>query len=243
MLAVGIVLGFFLGGLAPRRELAEREERIAQLTRELEEDGPRGGFRSPVPGLDRILRDPEPPPSPRGAPLPAAGGERAEPRAEGDAPEPLVEPLDGGVPPIGWRDRWRERASSPAEQLAAFQRAASVQRVRRVQSRAALAEQAGLDDAELAEVDAALSEMNAELLGHGEELVILATGEAPPAARDLLGITHDVTGILHRAQLRLEAIVGPERAAGVDPSALEIWNHVDLARLEPAARAALSRVP
>ncbi|MCZ7680694.1 MAG: hypothetical protein M5U28_18760 [Sandaracinaceae bacterium] len=83
MLAVGIVLGFFLGGLAPRRELAEREERIAQLTRELEEGGPRGGFRSPVPGLDRILRDPEPPPSPRGVPLPAAGGERAEPRAEG----------------------------------------------------------------------------------------------------------------------------------------------------------------
>jgi hypothetical protein len=50
-----------------------------------------------------------------------------------------------------------------------------------------------------------------------------------------------VTGILHRAQLELEEVLGPERAAAVDPSALEVWNHVDLGQLEPAARAALER--
>lgn len=238
MLAVGIVLGFFLGGLAPRRELSERDERIAELERELEEGDPGGGFRSPVPGLDRILRDPEP--VDRGVPLPAAQGEAESGRGEDERVE-VEDYGDGGVPPIGWRDRWRDRA--PSEQLGAFQRAASVQRVRRVQSRAALAEQAGLEEEELAEVDAALSQMNAELLGHGEELVLLAMSDEPPPARELLGITHDVTGILHRAQLRIEEIVGPERAAAVDPSALEIWNHVDLAQLEPAARAAVQRAP
>jgi hypothetical protein len=241
MLAIGIVLGFFLGGLAPRREVAERDERIARLERDLDAEGQSGGgFRSSVPGFDRILRDPAP--IDRGVPLP--GPEEEVTRADGTAESvELDEGGDGGVPPGGWRDRWADRASSPSEQLAAFQRAASVQRVRRLQSRAALAEQAELDDAELAQVDTALADMNAELLGHGEELVILAMSEQPPTARELLGITHDVTGILHRAQLRLETIVGPERASAIDPSAIEIWNHVDLAQLEPAARAAVQRLP
>ena len=44
----------------------------------------------------------------------------------------------------------------------------------------------------------------------------------------------------HACLLRLEEIVGPERAASVDPSTLEIWNHVDLARLAPTARAAVA---
>jgi hypothetical protein len=112
-----------------------------------------------------------------------------------------------------------------------------------MQSREALRQQGDLSDEEIDEVDAALQEMNEEIYGHGEELVVLAMGDEPPAARDLLGITHDVTGILHRAQLRLETILGPERAANVDPSALEIWNHVDLAQLEPAARSAIERSP
>lgn len=240
MLAVGIVLGFFLGGLAPRRELAERDAHIARLERELEQGGGGGGaFRSPVPGLDRILRDPEPS-ADRGVPLPAEGtpAAAADPGAD---PAALPEPLDGGVRPIAWRERWPAGGGSTGDRLEAFRRAAALQRVRRVQSRAALAQQAGLDESELAEVDAAIAQMNEELLGYGEELVLLAMSDEPPAARELLGITHDITGILHRAQLRLEAIVGPERAASVDPSALEIWNHVDLARLEPAVRAAIER--
>lgn len=236
MLAIGIVIGFVLGGIAPRREVVDREEEIARLERALaESDGPRGGWRSPVPGLDRILREPE-----RGRTLPGAASaeleERAAPAERGEERE-LAQLGDGGVPREGWRERWEEGA--PDERMEAFQRAVSIQRVRRVQSRAALAEQAGLDDEELATLDTALGEMNAELHGHGEELLVLALGDEAPAPRDLLGITHDVTGVLHRAQLRLEALVGPERMESVDPSALEIWNFIDLAELEPAARAAI----
>jgi hypothetical protein len=148
---------------------------------------------------------------------------------------------DGGV--ATWRDRWRERRAERGSDdvLESFDRVSAIQDVRRVQSRAALVEQAGLDEEEVAALDEELRAMNEELVGHGEELLVLALDDEPPSARDLLGITHDVTGILHRAQLRIEALVGPERAANVDPSALEIWNHVNLGELEPAARAAAER--
>lgn len=241
-LAIGIVIGFVLGGIAPRREVVDREEEIARLERALREgDGPRGGWRSPVPGLDRILREPE-----RGRALPSAAPQRREQPGEAATEERAAEleqtqAGDGGVPRESWREQWQERA--PDERIEAFRRAASIQRVRRVQSRAALLEQAGLDEEEVAQLDAALGEMNAELHGHGEELLLLALGDEAPAARDLLGITHDVTGILHRAQLRLETLIGPERLEGVDPSALEIWNFIDLAELEPAARAVVERAP
>ncbi len=228
-LAIGIVIGFVIGGVAPRRELVLREAEVAQLTEQLGRADQGGGWRSPVPGLDRILRGPE---EENGVPLPPAGSESETTNAD----------LDGGVAPIAWRERWRERRSDPEERLDAFRRAASIQRVRLVQSRAALAQQANLNEAELAQVDSVLSDLNTELRGHGEELVLLTMSDEPPSARELLGITHDVTGILHRAQLQLETIVGDERRQQVEPSALEIWNHVDLSQLEPAARAAVQQV-
>ncbi|HHH27931.1 MAG TPA: hypothetical protein ENK57_06260 [Polyangiaceae bacterium] len=242
--SVGIVVGFLLGGIAPRLEVQARQAEIAELERQLAE-APTGGWRSPVPGLDRILRVGE-----AERPLPLGSPERQpESGRPDDVDERSAERYepDGGVPDGGmaadrrWQDGWRERG--PTERLTAFQRAASIQRVRRVQSRAALIQQAGLDEDAQVELDEALQEMNEALYGHGEELIMLAMSDEPPAARDLLGITHDLTGIMHRAQLRIEAVVGPERVADVDESALEIWNHVDLAQLEPAARAALRGSP
>ncbi|MCB9598697.1 MAG: hypothetical protein H6719_38635 [Sandaracinaceae bacterium] len=233
--AIGVVVGFLLGGVGPRLEVAERDETIADLEERLAE-ADTGGWRSPVPGFDRILRAPEEerplPPIARGP-----DGEPDEPGRDGPREREAVAYDDGGVPPPRWRDDWRQ--DSPGDRLTAFRRAASIQRVRRLQSRAALGQQADLSPEEMVEVDAALTEMNAALLGHGEELILLAMSDEPPAAADLLGITHDVTGILHDAQLRLEGIVGPERLGDVDPSAIEIWNHVDLAQLEPAAQRAM----
>ena len=237
--ALGLALGFVLGGVAPRLTVEERDEEIAALERQLE-SADTGGWRSPVPGLDRILRAPREEAGPE-RPLPIEA-----PPAEGERTSTDGGVLsDGGAAPRRWREAWRDRAEDvgPSERLSAFQRAASIQNVRRLQARAALRQQGDLSDEELTEVDRELEAMNAELQGHGEELITLAMGNEPPPARDLLGITHDVTGILHRTQLRLEGILGPDRAADVDPSALEIWNFVDLYRLEPAARAAIQRMP
>ncbi len=235
--AIGLVAGFVIGGVGPRRELADAQREIDRLEDELESGG--GRWRSPVPGLDRILRSPdgegEAPVGDDREPMPSA------PEVEGQALQ-AVDGLDGGVPRESWRDRWRSRArESREERYDAFTRAASVQRVRRIQSRAALLEQAELTDEEEAELDSVLGDLNDSLAGYGEEILLLAARDEPPPPRDLLGITHDVTGILSTAQQRLEALLGPERMGQTDPSAVEIWNHVDLDRLEPAARAALER--
>ena len=239
VLAVGIVVGFLVGGIGPRLDVERRDAQIADLERRLE-TADTGGWRSPVPGLDRILR------APRAVERPLPAVEPGDPE-DLQPPEEVAEgaPVDdGGAPDVRprWRERWQE-SSSPQERLAAFRLAASLQRVRRLQSRAALRQQANLTNEEMVEVDEALGAMNAELFGNGEELIMLAMSDEPPEARDLLGITHDVTGILHRAQLRLEGIVGPERVGQIDPAAMEIWNHVDLAQLEPAAEAAMRSAP
>jgi hypothetical protein len=225
-LAIGIVVGFALGGVGPRRELVETRDEVARLEEELAESGSGSGFRSAVPGLDRILRAPPETETQRERRRDDERSERRRRRRSGDAGP----------------DERRDGDGEREDPLAAFGRAAAVQRVRNVQSRAALEQQADLDPEALAEVDAAFLEMNEELAGYGEELLLLALDGERPAPRELLGITHDVTGILHRAQLRLEEIVGPERMGDVDPEALEIWNHVDLEQLEPAARAAVDRM-
>ncbi len=236
-LAAGVVVGYVLGGVAPRDRLAEREAEVARLERELAEARP-GEWRSPVPGIDRILR----------APAEADGRERASERAdeqgERDERDQAAVGPDGGVGEMRWQRRWRERgeAESADERLDGFHRIASLQHVRRAQSLAALTEQAHLSDQEQREVEDALATMNDALAEHGEELVFLAFDDQPPEARDLLGVTHDVTGILYDAQLRLEEIVGEDRMHEVEPSAIQIWNHVDLRRLEPAARAAADRL-
>ncbi len=236
--AAGVVVGFVLGGVGPRRELAAAEDEIQRLEAAMESGG--STWRSPVPGLDRILRTPgDDAPREEGDPVAHPGAEAT------DGPRVAMDGVDGGVPGEEretWRDRWRSRARrSREERYDAFTEAATVQRVRRIQSRAALLEQADLDDDEAAELDGILDELNGSLAGYGEEILMLASRDEPPPARDLLGITHDVTGILAGSQRRLEELLGPERMAGVDTSALEIWNHVDLDRLEPAARATLER--
>ena len=235
--AAGVVLGFVLGGFGPRRQLAEAEREVARLQAEQQRGG--GTWRSPVPGLDRILTSPERDSTETG------GDEKDEerPLAEADPTEdaPAVA-ADGGVARRGWRERWRRGGrEGAAERYSAFERAASVQRVRRVQSRAALVQQGPLEGEEQVELDQLLGEMNDSLAEYGEEILMLASRDQPPQPRDLLGITHDVTGVLAQAQQRLESLLGPERAAAVEPTALEIWNHVDLDRLEPAARAELTR--
>ena len=232
-LALGVLVGFVLGGVGPRRELVASQEQVAELEEELESAPGEGTLRSTVPGFARILRPP-----------PRRRGDQDEGGDEGRDEERTVR-FDAGVPPDavpslgapGAPD-FDDEEESP---YSAFQRAASVQRVRMVQSRAALVEQGDLDPEEVEALDAALETMNGALVGYGEELLLLAQGGERPPPRELLGITHDVTGILQTAQLELESLLGAERMESIDSSALEIWNHIDLELLEPAARAASER--
>ena len=230
-LALGLLLGFVLGGVSPRRDLVASQAEVERLEAALEE-APRQGLRSPLPGFDRILRPP-----PRD---PNRERTRDDPREDSDERRSRDFMGDAGVANRGPRDEDTEDGEDETP-FAAFQRAASVQRVRMLQSRAALVEQGGLDETEVAALDDALQSMNDALVGYGEELILLAEGGTRPPPRELLGITHDVTGILQTGQLRLEALLGTERSEAVDASALEIWNHIDLELLEPAARGVMER--
>jgi hypothetical protein len=124
--------------------------------------------------------------------------------------------------------------------LSQFDGMADAQRVRTAMNRAALDEQAGLDEAQRAEVDRVLADLNGRLAPYGDELMHLWMAGSDVGARDALGITHDITGILHDAQLRLEGVVG-ERGAEVEEEALQIWNYVDLGAFRPAVEAAATR--
>ena len=214
-LAVGVVLGFLLGGFGPRRQLAAAEDDIVALEEQLANTHAPSRLRSPVPGLNEILRE-------------RRDERREEEHSEGDDAGVA---MDGGTTD---EDAWDD------DPLEAYHHAASLQRVRTVQSRAALQEQGELSDADLVEIDDAIMVMNNQLVGYGEELMFLALQGTEPEPGDLLGITHDVTGVLHEAQLELQRVVG-ERANSIDPEALQIWNYIDLDQLEPAARAAIDR--
>lgn len=247
-IAIGVILGFVLGGIGPRRDLVERETQIAKLEEELTES--RGSaFRASLPGFDRILgpgreraRDRSSAERPLEGEAAQDGPEEVRPRPP-DTPGASAEPAssnDGGMPRASWRERWRRRRRG-GEEMDEFRTAAEAQLVRTAQSRAALIEQAELTQEETAVLDSALRRMNDDLYGHGEEILDLVMRDEPPSPRDMLGVAHDVTGILHRGQLEIEALVGSERLANIEPSALEIWNYVDLDQLERAARSAARR--
>ncbi len=128
----------------------------------------------------------------------------------------------------------RQRSGFGQLNLARFDELSAAQAMRFAASRAALIEQAGLNEKETAAVDSTVKKMNDDLSGYGEEILSQASSEEPPSPSQALGLGHDVSGIMYDGQKQLEGIVG-KRAEGVEPGALEIWNYVDMARLRPAA--------
>jgi hypothetical protein len=216
----GVVLGFVLGGVAPRRELAAAEAELSRQRDEVVKLKRRGGGAGVV-GLEGLF-----------------GGGRDE-RAAHDGTDPDGAEPDGEIPDEGPAEGGggaaeaggagpAAAAAAPATLLEEFDAAVAVQAARRAQSRAALVEQAGLSPAETAELDAIVDGMNARVAEHADELVgILLSGEEPGAA-DLFGLTHEVSGILLEAQVGIERLVGDERLGGLDPEAAFAPNLIDL---------------
>ncbi|MCK6502578.1 hypothetical protein L6R53_04150 [Myxococcota bacterium] len=222
----GVVLGFIAGGYAPNRALAEHEDEVARLQDELVKARRQASRRSPLSmvGLDRA-----------GAPQadPPQAGE--DPDAPGEAPAgpaPGDEAGDSGAAPVV------AEGGPPRDPMAEFDLAVQAQRVRIEQSRAALIEQGELDDAQVAALDQAMAEMNDRLAELGPDLLRLVESGEEPDSRDLLGVTHDVTGILYEAQTELDQVIGDEALDQVDPQSREVWNYVDLDAFRDTVQAA-----
>ena len=224
---LGLVLGFLAGGVRPRAELAVQQD----ATDRLQDDLVKASLRAArcttgtgLPGLSALLP---------GLAAPAAAAKPLVDRDDGPVGEERRE--EGPTVTVAGADDEPpedfDEGDGDGEDVA-LAAAVDAQRIRAEQSRAALADQADLSDDELAEVDSIVTEMNGRLGDYADELLSLAESEVPPSPRELLGLTHDVTGILVDAQEGLEETVGEDRMGDVDPEASAVWNYLDLGMFE-----------
>jgi hypothetical protein len=284
-IAAGVAVGFALGGIPARRELAAtRAERDALQTRldqlarpnllqaflpglagptadndEAGEDAPGTPGAAPNARTDDKTAERgsgQAPPAPRGdvavigvperAPSSAA---RAASGPDPGAPSPTASTVPANADDASDDAPARERRRrDPGELLARFDQLVAAQRARSAAARSALIEQGELDAEQLTRVDSAVTRMNGKLAGYGEEAIAQVASEEPPSPAQALGLGHDVSGILFEAQKELDAVVG-DNTEDVDPSALEIWNYVDVEQWRPhvekelAARQGSAQVP
>lgn len=214
--AIGIVLGFVLGGIGPRMDIATIQAKLDETAAELAQA--RSSSRAsrpsfPVPGMSEMF---SPPP--------------ADDDDEGDFEEPDEDDdgeavVEEGELDTGFAEEFAPTAEDIAEE---FDLAVDAQRLRARQSRAALQEQADLSDDQMVEFDNVIADMNGALSEYGDALMDIALSGEEPEAEEMLGLTHEVTGILYDTQTAVNDLVGGEAMDTTDPSARQVWNHVDL---------------
>ena len=229
-LMVGVILGFMIGGIQPRRDVAARDDTIRALQKKLvdaEKKGGRGRGFSPLalPGMDEVM-----------ASAPKSERERDGAEAPDEGDDAVVVKVNGEA--VGGPDGAGSAVETPEDARRAFNTAVDAQRVRAQQSRQALREQADLTDEDLAEFDGIVADMNASLADYGDE--VMAWAEEEPETRDALGVAHEVTGILYDAQTAMEELVGKDGMGSVDETSGQIWNYIDLETFRPAVEAQIS---
>jgi hypothetical protein len=266
-LAAGVVLGFVLGGLAPQAKLSEIEAERDALAQRLERVERPNPLRQLIPAFGERIS----PPREReasGEEATAAGARPDEApddrdRASASSGVDVVRATDEGrrgavarrpstaevgegaplpaAPNTTESETTRRGRGFERLTLSRFDELATAQALRAAASRAALIEQAGLSKEEVVAVDRTVDKMNNQLAGYGEEILAQVSAEEPPTASQALGLGHDTTGIMYEAQKELETILG-ERTESVEPEAMQVWNHVDVKRLRPAAEKLLPQV-
>ena len=208
-LGLGVVLGAILGAIPLRRELARTEaELVAARAKAKAAPAARSEPRFLPFGLA------QPPPRNEADGLPAHPSDTGKPA---DAPEVVTVPA---------------KAQTPDERRRQFGLAVDAQRVRIAANRAALIEDAELDDGELQRFDAILADLNADLVAYSDEFVDMALQSEDVSSADMLSVSHDVTGVLHDSQVALDELLG--EPAATDDEARQIWNYIDLETFRPA---------
>ncbi len=270
LIAIGVVVGYVLGGVVPRRELETvRSDRDA-LRMEVAHASRPNLLQALLPRIGSIAPDARREVAASSARevgahalRPDAGENEARPAATGDVVviggEPTRDPRASPLEVDGRPSMQAPAQAIPAQQqgdrddasdedprgrglLGRFGQLVTAQRARTAAARSALIAQAGLDDAQIARVDTSVQKMNAKLAGYGEEVIAQAASEEPPSPAQALGLGHDVSGILYEGQKELDSVVGAKNDA-IDPSALEIWSYVDLEQWKPYVEEQLAKQP
>ncbi len=218
---VGVVLGFLLGGIGPRSELSDvRSDLMAANERADEAERKalrKSGGSMFLPGMSQAFSTPSSDDAEE--PNERRFGKKSD---NGGAEIVIVDGEEGGGGP---------GADLPPEER--FDLAVDAQRIRSEQSRAALQQQGDLSDEQMDHVDDIVDRMNGELAYLGEDVLDLMLSDTEPEAADVLGVSHEVTGVLYDAQTEKDAVVA-ESGEEVDPEASEVWNHIDLEEFRSA---------
>ncbi|MEL6343585.1 MAG: hypothetical protein AAFV53_10680, partial [Myxococcota bacterium] len=190
---------FLLGGLGPRAALyglqAELDAATAELADRRAARSRSPGATLPVPGMQEMFTPPQD--------AQRRPARRRPARSEEDDGDDAVTP--DTAEPVGDVESSRRAPENIAEE---FDLAVEGQRLRAEQSRAALAEQADFSDEELKAFDQITADMNDALSVYGEDLMAVMLSGQEPDAEDMLGLTHEVTGVLYEAQMQVNDLIG-----------------------------------
>lgn len=224
---IALVMGIVVGAWQPRGELlAMRTELDAMKTaggkpcRASAADSLRDLLRAPgaTGSGGRTVRNVAPTDAP--APPDDAGAPEGEPVPEGE--------LDPNAPSIALSDE--EAMAQGQEAMRAALDA------RRAQALAALTEQADLEEADVAAVNAAMKQMNDELSVQVDAMVTEAVQDGEIDRREMLEFAAEALDVVLAADDRMRDIIPPEVYAEIDASAVDPLSYLSGATLDPLAR-------
>ncbi len=98
---------------------------------------------------------------------------------------------------------------------------------RRTQARAALIEDAGLDDTQIAAFDEATAAMNAELIALTDDLVADVQENGPPSRRDSMQYAAEALDVMISTEDRLNAVLDDDQRTDAAPESLDPLSYVD----------------
>jgi len=215
-MVVALVVGIVAGSWQPRGELLELREEADTLRKRAARPCRQGGAGS----LSEIFRMPE-------------EGSRSEAPSD---PEPAPDAPTGPVPGDDGAPAPDPAPADPAtreDTVAALKAGLDARRAQALQS---LVEQAELDDEQVAEVDAVMDRMNADLKQAVDEMVqeVLANGEVD--RREMMEFGADALDIVLEADDRMREILPEDVYASVDDASVDPFSYVSGDTLASAVR-------
>lgn len=220
-LVAGIVLGTVVGLWQPRGELFAMREQLAENEKEMAALRRQAGAAS-IAGLFHPARStppggtPEPGPQP--SPDPTAAGAQGLQVTVGEPSGPATLAPDAENIDLG-----------EAETMQGVKEALDA---RAAQARAALVEQANLDDEQLAAFDAAIDRMNERLQKQIDLLATQLESGEQPDRRDLMELGAEGLDAMIEADDTIAEALPPDVRDAIDDELLDPFSHVDGTTME-----------
>jgi hypothetical protein len=208
--AVALVVGLAVGGLGPRSEVRTLRAQVREL-KERECGSPSRVGREIASVFQGRPWEDDLPEAPAPAPAPVA--------APGPAPEP-----SGGVQiRVGDDEVVAEDDEQLEESLEMVREAMDL---RRAQARQALVE-AGADEAQLQQIDAAVQDMNADLAALADDFVATIREFGEPDRRETMLFARDTLDVLLEAEDALWNAMSDDQRQAMDDAALDPFSYID----------------